>query len=391
MMNEPIVAAVLIFALLMVGEVLSIVTRARVPMLFVVFFGYLILLWTGLFPLDIIDRTGLSTFGALMVAPLIVHMGTLIPLKVMKQQYKAVFISLMGIVITTITVLLVVTPILGYEIAVSGVGPLTGGIIAFIITSEKLQMLGLTTLIVIPALVLALQNLIGLPLAINFLRRYAYKIREQAPVNGSADDNEEGQQLEEKQEKKSLMGEKFSTPIILLFQLFFGGALAVLLGKWTGINYSLWALAIGFSGMLIGFYKDKMMERANSFGIAMAGLIFFIIPSMNDVTFSSFIQYLPSILLILGIGAVGIIAGGYIGSKLFKWDPFLGIPVALTAMFGFPGDYIICEEISRTTGRNEAERKYIFDQLISPLLIGGFTTVTIASVIVASVLMGTLG
>ena len=95
--------------------------------------------------------------------------------------------------------------------------------------------------------------------------------------------------------------------------------------------------------------------------------------------------------MILAIGAVGIIAGGYIGSKLFKWDPFLGIPVALTAMFGFPGDYIICEEISRTTGRNEAERKYIFDQLISPLLIGGFTTVTIASVIVASVLMGTLG
>ena len=289
MMNEPIVAAVLIFALLMVGEVLSIVTRARVPMLFVVFFGYLILLWTGLFPLDIIDRTGFSTFGALMVAPLIVHMGTLIPLKVMKQQYKAVFISLIGIVITTITILLVVTPILGYEIAVSGVGPLTGGIIAFIITSEKLQMLGLTALIVIPALVLALQNLIGLPLAINFLRRYAYKIREQAPVNGSAVNNEEDQQLEEKQKKKSLMGEKFSTPIILLFQLFFGGALAVLLGKWTGINYSLWALAIGFSGMLIGFYKDKMMERANSFGIAMAGLIFFIMPSMNDVTFSSFI------------------------------------------------------------------------------------------------------
>src|SRR5690606_27130462 len=111
-------------------------------------------------------------------------------------------------------------------------------------------------------------------------------------------------------------------------------------------------------------------------------LIFYILPSMNDVTFKKFITHLPSIFLILAIGAIGIIVGGYIGSKIFKWDPFLGIPVALTAMFGFPGDYIICEEVGRTVGRNEAESKYIFQQIISPLLIGGFTTVTVASIVV---------
>ncbi len=389
MLDEPIFAALFIFALLVLGEVISIATRARVPMLFVVFFGYLIALWTGIFPNDIVERTSFSTFGALMVAPLIVHMGTLIPLNIMKQQYKAVFISLFGVVITTVTLLLIISPILGYETAVSSAGPLTGGLIAFIITSEKLQALGLTTLIVIPALVLATQSLVGLPLATNLLKRYAYKIRDHAPTSQANNDIQENSSVGGKK-RKQWISDRFATPIVLLFQLFFGGALAVLLGKWTGINFSLWALAVGFFGMYIGFYRDKMMVRANSFGIAMAGLIFYILPSMNDVTFKKFITHLPSIFLILAIGAIGIIVGGYIGSKIFKWDPFLGIPVALTAMFGFPGDYIICEEVSRTVGRNEAESKYIFQQIISPLLIGGFTTVTVASIVVASILMETL-
>src|SRR5690606_3433206 len=109
MLDEPIFAALFIFALLVLGEVISIATRARVPMLFVVFFGYLIALWTGIFPNDIVERTSFSTFGALMVAPLIVHMGTLIPLNIMKQQYKAVFISLFGVVITTVTLLLIIS------------------------------------------------------------------------------------------------------------------------------------------------------------------------------------------------------------------------------------------------------------------------------------------
>ncbi|MDY0406098.1 hypothetical protein P5G51_012475 [Virgibacillus sp. 179-BFC.A HS] len=99
---------------------------------------------------------------------------------------------------------------------------------------------------------------------------------------------------------------------------------------------------------------------------------------------------LPSIILILVIGTAGIALGGFIVSKLVKWHPYKGMPVALTALFGFPADFLLCEEVSRSTARNEKEEKLIFNELLTPMLIGGFTTVTVASVIIAGILVQTI-
>jgi len=387
MLDEPIIASVIVLALVMIGEVISIVSRARVPMLFVVFLGYLLCLWAGIFPTNLTDKTPLTVFGGLMIAPLIVHMGTLIPFKTLKAQYKSVIIAITGIIFATILILAIATPILGYKTAASGIGPLTGGIIAFVITSEKLKAIGMTSIIVIPALILALQSIIGLPLASNFLRKYGLKLRDSHNMSDIAA-NEVAVATAET--TKSWIPEKYATSAVLIFQLFIGGAIAVLLGKWTGIHYSLWSLIIGFVGIKVGFYRENMMQRANTFGIANAGLIIALLPSLNSVTFEAFLKNLPAVLLILIVGAIGIIIGGIVGSKIFKWDKFLGIPVALTALFGFPGDYMICSEISRSLARNKKEEEWLFSQLLTPLLIGGFTTVTVASVVLASILMKTL-
>lgn len=63
------------------------------------------------------------------------------------------------------------------------------------------------------------------------------------------------------------------------------------------------------------------------------------------------------------------------------------MPVALTALFGFPGDYILCQEVARSHGQTEEEVESIMNELVTPMLIGGFVTVTISSVIIANVVM----
>jgi hypothetical protein len=385
-MSEPIVAALLIILLIAVGEVISIMSKARIPMLLIVFMGYFILLWTGIFPPELVANSGLGAFGAVMVAPVIVHMGTLIPLSVLKGQIKAVFIAVIGIVFAVILLMIVAVPIIGYPSVVAGAGPLTGGLISVVVTTEKLKELGLVSLIAIPALVVGLQSLIGMPLAGNLLSRYAKK-------HIATLDFANGVEVKEnavEETKKTWLPEKYQTSVILLLQLFIGGAIAVGLGKLTGVNYSIWALLIGFIGSYVGFYQKNMMERANSFGISLMGIILVVVASANSVTFALFVEHLPSVIVILIVGAIGIIIGGYLASKWVKWDPLKGIPVALTAMFGFPGDYIICEEVSRSEGKNEQERKAILDEILTPMLVGGFTTVTAASIIIASILVQTL-
>lgn len=402
MLSQPVIASTIALALLALGELISIRTRARVPMLLVVLVGYLILLWTGVFPKDLVANSTLSTVGALLVAPVIVHMGTLIPLRVIKREIRALVITVIGLVISTGLLLAIITPFFGYKVAVAGTGPLTGGIIAFLVTTQKLKALGLVAIITVPTLVLALQSLIGLPLATNLLRRHVKNLQTQMDEGRFVPSGQRGglahQEMaatEESQPAGTPTGrphwvpENYQTSIITLFMLFVGGSIAVLLGSWTHVNYSIWSLVIGLFGAFIGFYRDKALERANSFGIAMVGIIFVILPSMNTITPKMFAGYIPAVLAILIIGSIGLIVGGYLGSKLFRWDPNKGIAVALTALFGFPGDFITVTEVSRT-GRTPEERELIFNELLSPMLIGGFTSVTAASIIIASILMQTI-
>ncbi|HLR08766.1 MAG TPA: hypothetical protein VK136_05830 [Bacillota bacterium] len=391
MLSDPVVTTMLVLLLIGVGEFLSIISRARIPMLLVVTLGYLVLLWTGVFPKDLLRSSVMSSFGAMMIAPLIVHMGTLVPFKLLKSQVRAVFIALSGIVVAAALILLIIPLLFNYASAVAGIGPLTGGTIAFILTIEKLRELSLTELITIPALIMAIQKMIGMPLAANFLRRHAKHVKAVVCTKAYAEisaTEESGGVVQLK--RKTWVPEKYQTNLLLLMLLFIGGSFAVLLGKATGISYSLWALAVGIGGAFAGFYNDKMLDRANSFGIAMAGLIIYTLGSMNDITPSMFVGYIPVIVATMVIGVVGIIAGGILGSKLMKWDLNKGIPVALTALFGFPADYLLCEEVSRSIADNEKQQKLIFDEILTPMLVGGFTTVTTASIVIASILIETL-
>ncbi|MDQ0160899.1 hypothetical protein [Alkalibacillus salilacus] len=385
LLNQPLIATTLVFALIAFGEWLSIKTRARVPMLLTAMVGYLILVWTGIFPEDILDRSQFAALGNILIAVAIVHMGTLMPLSVLKVQYKAVFIGLAGILIAGVIVISVVTLLFDYQTAVAGVGPLSGGVVALIITSEKLTEIGLSAIVVIPALVVAFQGLLGMPLALNFMRRYATIIKEKIDA---------GTFVPVKKEGDSVTGQESSavgkSQVIRLFSVFVGGAIAIALSELTPIHYSLWSLAIGITGLKVGFYQHESLRHANSFTMTMIAIIFVVIGTMADVTPMQVVENLPAILTILLVGTASIAFGGWLASKLVGWHPFKGMPVALTALFGFPGDYIVCEEVSRSTARNKEEEKMIFDELLSPMLIGGFTTVTMASVVIAGILIQTL-
>ncbi|MEZ7173317.1 hypothetical protein [Sporosarcina sp. OR05] len=389
MLSNPIIATTLLFALIALGEWLSILSKARIPMLLTAMVGFLVLVWTGIFPNDILDKSQFPALGAILIGPAILHMGTMIPFSLLKSQIKAVIIALGGVIFAGVLILLIVPLIFDYPTAVAGVGPISGGIIALIITSDKLTELGMTSLIVIPALIVAFQGVMGMPLALNFMRKYAL-VMQKGMDNGSFTPSQTDADEQDAEKKDSTKKKIKSTTTLKLFYVFLGASIGVALGTVTPIHYSLWCLAIGIIGLKVGLLEPKMLEKANSFTITMIGIVFVVIGTMGGVTPSQVLSNLPSILLILVIGTVGMVIGGYVMSKLMKWHPYKGIPVALTALFGFPGDYILCEEVSRSIARNEEEEKIIFNELLAPMLIGGFTTVTVASVVIAGLLIQTL-
>jgi len=394
--NEPVYAAMLVLALIAIGEIVSILTRARVPMLLVAIMGFLILIWTGIFPANIVDTSSFSTMGTLLTGPLVVHLGTLIPLTLMGKQYRAVLIALGGSLVALVFVLPVITMLFGYETAVAGTGPLVGGIVAFIVTSDALNTAGYEYLVAIPALVLAIHKLFGLPVASMLLRKYALILRNnwdqtdsnsyiaaaaEVPLHHSADT------VSKPKKRKKY---EFNTANILLFKLFVGASLGTVLGELTGISGTIWCLFIGVLGTKVNFYNENIMDKAKASSIAVLGTIFIVIASMSKVSLTEFLHFIPQVLTIIIIGEIGILVGGFVISKLVKWHPYKGMSLALTAMFGFPADYILCQEVSRSVGRTEEEEERLLNELSPPMLIGGFTTVTVASVLIASILVKTL-
>lgn len=380
---DPIVAFFLLLLLLAAGEVISIWTRARIPMLLVAMLGYLILTWTGVFPENITEQSTIPALATVAIAPLIVHMGTLMSLDVLKKQWRAVMIALGGLAGALILVLTIITLIFDFKTAASGIGPISGGVIALLITTERLTELGLTSMIVIPVMIQAFQSPIGMPLATFFMRKYSkYFLTHK-------EEFKENYQINLDEENNVTNRPNILQNNIILLTIVIGcGALAMLLGNVTPIHYTLYSLVFGILLVNLKIIPKAVLEKANSFTFLMVALMIIIINTMGGITPSDVISNLPAVLMLLLVGIAGLLIGGFIVSKLVGWHPNKGMPVALTALLGFPADYILCEEVARGETDNEVDRKALFDELVSPMVIGGFVTVTVASVFIASIIMG---
>lgn len=385
MVSEPLISATILFALIVLGEIISYLTKARVPMLLTAMVSYLLLTWAGVLPEKILDNAILPSLGALVIGPVIMHMGTMMPLHILKSQWKAVVISVFGIIGSTTLILVFVTLMFDFRTAASGVGPIAGGIVALLITVEKLQDLGLANLIVLPAIVQALQGVIGMPLSAVLMKRYSrYYLK-----NREHDKNVATISDKDKTKKENIFNKNplLQNNVIRLFIMFFLASLAFIIGSVTGIHYTLLSLLFGVIGLKVGLFEEKEMQHNQSFTIMMVTIILIVIGSMGGIKPHDLWTHLPAILSILIIGTIGILIGGYVGAKLIGWRPAKALPVALTALYGFPGDFILCEEVSRSVTDDKDEREDVFNELLSPMIIGGFTTVTVASVILTSILM----
>lgn len=392
---EPIIAAAIVLAFIAVGELVSIWSKARVPGLLVAMLGAFIFAQLGLIPADVIDQSMLMEIYAILVVPLLFHMGSLIPLPTMIQQWRSVVIAICGMLVAVLILAAVVTPLFSFEHFVAGAGPLAGGIVATGLTTEGLSSAGVaSTIVILPSLVLMMQSLPAMPLTNFLLRRFALSLRDSDELDRLA------AQSKTRQEDAATGGAKkklvtlppilANNELFVLFLILVGGSIATLLAIPTHIPSSILGLLLGIISTAIGLTPERSMEKSSSFGIAMAGVVAIVMAPLLTASMADVIAALLPMVTILIIGCAGILIGGFIATKLLRWRPALGMSVALTAMYGFPADYLLTNEVARSVGRDEEEREKLLNAMLPPMLVGGFTSVSAGSVAIASVLVSFL-
>src|SRR5699024_7351327 len=112
---EAICAAAVVLAFIAFGELISIWSKARIPSLLVAMLSIFVFAKIGLVPETVIDDSMLVQIYTILVAPLLFHMGTLTPLRVMLKQWRSVIIATSGMLVAVLLILAVVAPLFGFE------------------------------------------------------------------------------------------------------------------------------------------------------------------------------------------------------------------------------------------------------------------------------------
>lgn len=387
------VAMFLIMALLVIGEVVGIKTKAFIPSVFITAILFLIGFWT-FFPKDIVAIIGFSgPIITICMLFLVGHMGTLFNIKEIISQWKTVVIALSGIAGMCIGTLLIGTFIFGWDTAVIATPPLTGGIVASLMMSEAAKSKGLPNLAVLSLLIYVMQGFAGYPLTAIALKKEGNRL-----LKGYREGKIEKVRDKETNVKYSkfrifkALDKKYQTPYVMFLKL----SILALLGNLGQtltrgiVSQYIIVLILGIVAAEIGLIEREPLVISKSFGFFLTALMAFIFGSLAQATYEMLKSIILPLIGIIILGIVGMSIVCVIIGKLLGYSKAMSLALSLTALYGFPPNYILTDEAVKSLSENENEKKYLMDEILPKMLIGGFTTVTIVSIIVAGIFINLL-
>lgn len=389
---NSLVAMTIILIVFAVGDILAVKTKSIISMLFFSSTFFIIAFWLGLPPTIFADST-LLAIGKVLIAMLLVHMGTMLNLLQLKEQWKTVVIAIMAIIGVAIGILVLGAPIVGLETALIAAPPVSGGVIAGIQMAEAANSLGREDLAVLASLLVVVQGFIGYPLASFFLKKEASLVRDKYRA-GEISNEVRFQDTEEFVKKKWFpkLPAAYESANYFLAKTAFAALLAQLLATTLNeavgfrlIDSNIIALLMGILLSEVGFLEKEILVKSNSFGISMAALTSVILSALTAATPEVIKGLLLSILIALAFGSIGIILSSLLASKILKISKWMCLGIGISALFGFPGTFIVSQEVTNAIGETKEEREVILQSILPKMLVAGFVTVSIGSVILAGI------
>lgn len=397
---SSIVAFLVLAVVYYIGEFVGTKTKAWIPSVFVIATLFLFGYWT-FFPKDIVALAGMGAplGGTLVIMLCITHMGTIISIRQLLDQWKIICITLAGLAGMVALCWFICIPLVGRAYVIAGLPPLTGGIVAATMMNSAAAERGLTTAAVLAIAMYAVQGFFGYPLTAVCLklegRRLLAKYRSgEVQVNKNEKvDTTVGNMATSDVLKYRIFPEvpaKYSTTALILAKLMFSAWLASLAAKVTGINMAVIALLFGIIFTELGFLEKNALHKAGSYGFLMYVLMIFVFAGLKDATPQMLGECIGPMLTIIVIGVAGMAVLSILVGKVLKVSWEMSFATSLTALYGFPPNYILTEESVKALAETPEEHQYLLDSMLPQMIVGGFVTVTITSVVIAGIFIGLL-
>lgn len=383
---SSIMAFAFIAATFALGDYIALKTRGIVStfitaiVVFILFGGVF-----KLIPGDLVELSGLTaiipTFGMVLI---LTNLGSTLDLNELRREWRTILVSLAGVAGVVLLCVSVGVLIFGREYALSAVSPISGGIVATMVVTGAADAAGRTDIAQFASAVMALQMLVGLPLASFFLRRAALRFIER------------GGHLEERNDAGKRINfhilpetpKVIDNPTTHFARLAVIGALAQLFTAASGLNATISYLLFGAIAGAIGLVDRNSLKKAGGDGVMLLATYAYCSASFVTMTPSQFASILVPVFGLLLLGALGVAIFSSLMGFFFHWDMSLSFAVGLCCMLGYPVTYAVAMEVSTGVsfgkGFTEVQIQNITDYVLPKMLIAGVASVSVASVVLAS-------
>ncbi|QAA23173.1 hypothetical protein [Sporolactobacillus terrae] len=383
--------AVMVFML--IGEWVSTASKAYIPSVFVSAVLFIIGFWTFI-PKDVVVQASYSSqFVQICIALLLVHLGTLMNLKQLIAQWKAVAIALLGVCGTILITLTVGSMIFDWHTVIAAVPPLTGGLVAALLMTDGLKAAGITALVALPVSMFITHSLIGYPVTSAMLKKESQRLLKKFRGGSVKLDPNRQRMMQGASDApaKRIFGlpDDYQTSAFILVRVAVVAVISLYVAQLMHgvINSFVICLIFGVIAHQFGFLEDNALNRAGVFSWLIYGLLAYVFSQLNLTTPAMLGQIIIQIVVLILLGILGMYLASLILAKPFGMSRPMAFACSLTALFGFPADYILTTEVCKNNAKTADEEEYLLENILPKMLVGGFATVSIASVIIASIFL----
>ncbi|WP_028982661.1 hypothetical protein [Sporolactobacillus terrae] len=383
--------AVMVFML--IGEWVSTASKAYIPSVFVSAVLFIIGFWTFI-PKDVVVQASYSSqFVQICIALLLVHLGTLMNLKQLIAQWKAVAIALLGVCGTILITLTVGSMIFDWHTVIAAVPPLTGGLVAALLMTDGLKAAGITALVALPVSMFITHSLIGYPVTSAMLKKESQRLLKKFRGGSVKLDPNRQRMMQGASDApaKRIFGlpDDYQTSAFILVRVAVVAVISLYVAQLMHgvINSFVICLIFGVIAHQFGFLEDNALNRAGVFSWLIYGLLAYVFSQLNLTTPAMLGQIIIQIVVLILLGILGMYLAALILAKPFGMSRPMAFACSLTALFGFPADYILTTEVCKNNAKTADEEEYLLENILPKMLVGGFATVSIASVIIASIFL----
>jgi|UniRef100_UPI00402995E8 hypothetical protein len=406
-MQGPMLSILAVFIILLIfglGDMVATKTRAIVSMLFFSSVLFLAGFWTKVLPNTMFDDSTLLLVSGVLVSMLLVHMGTTIKLRDFADQWKTVLIAGIACIAISLGIYFIGGLIVADKnYVVVGAPILSGGVVATITMQTAVEGHSVE-LGVFAALVMVVQGFVGYPVCSLCLKSEAKRVRSLV---------ESGQELKgvtakivtDAAPKKRLIPyipDKYNGPNIMMAKVAFFAFLATItanaINGWIASTFEtafsisalIFALIYGIIAKELGFIEENPMKRAGADGFMLVVVTLSIFTNLAQSTPDMVAGMLWPLLVVVVTGSVTFLIISTLVGKIFGVSWQMSCAIGSTCLFGFPGTYIVTNEVVNATAANDEEKQLMLDHMMPKMLIAGMVSVSITSILIAGYMVNLL-